>query len=97
MRTTKAQVNHKPCYVIYDTDKQTYKVHYIPIQPAEEVFDMQKIEVEKERDEKLIAFVDGLIDREDMDLSFDMNLDTILKKNKVSKEIVTIINDAKKE
>ena len=95
MRTTKAQINHKPCYVVYNTDTMKYSIKYIPVQPAEEVFDMQKIELEKERDEKLIAFVDGLIEGEEMDLLFERNIDAI--KNKISKEVMTIIDDARRE
>jgi len=97
MRINRDQINHKPCFVIYNTNTRTYKIHYIPIQPAEEVFDMQKIGVEKERDEKLAAFVDGLVEGAELGLDFAENLRQVLKKNNVEQEVRDIINEAMKE
>ncbi len=94
MRSSKDQINHKPCYVIYDTDRREYKVYYIPVKPASEVFDMQKIEIEKKRDEKLAAFVDGLIEGEELGLNFSANLETTLNKSGVHSSIVSIIKEA---
>ena len=96
MRSGKDQINHEPCYVIYDTDKRKYEIFKIPVKPAEEVFDMQKIEIEKERDDKLTAFVDGLIEGEELGLNFQDNLYSVLNENKVSKEVTDIINEAMK-
>lgn len=94
MRTNRNQINHEPCYVIYDTDKRVFTEFKIPIKCAEAVFDLEKIEIEKERDEKLIAFVNGLTTGEELGLNFKDTLKAVLIKNKVGKDVVEIINDA---
>jgi len=94
MRTRKDQINHKPMFVIYDTDTRKYQKVYIPIKPAEEVFDMAMLEREKEKDERLAAYVEGLIEGCEIGLDFQANLFAAIKTNKVNESVETIIKEA---
>jgi len=94
MRIRKDQINHKPMFVIYDTDTRKYQKVYIPIKPAEEVFDMAMLEREKEKDERLAAYVEGLIEGCEIGLDFQANLFAAIKTNKVNESVETIIKEA---
>lgn len=96
MRSSRDQIDHKPCIVIYDTDKRKYMVHFIPIKPSALVFDMNKIIAEEKRDEKLSAFIESLIEGGGIGLDFKGNLDSALRRNKIGDEIVSIITEAMK-
>lgn len=54
------QVDHKPCFFVYDTETRVYSQVFIPIRPAEEVFNLDAIENEKARDENIEKFVSSL-------------------------------------
>jgi predicted phosphodiesterase len=53
MRQNIDQLHHQPVVYIYDTENKTLTPHYIPIDPAEEVFNIEAAEAEKEKDENL--------------------------------------------
>jgi predicted phosphodiesterase len=96
MRQNIDQIHHKPVVYIYDTENRTLTPHYIPIDPSEEVFDIQAAEEKKEKDSKLAAFVEKV--REDIEISgldYVKNLDERLAQDdiregvrKIGKEIV---------
>lgn len=91
MRNKIDMIDHKPYVVLFDTDTRLHKKIYIPIEPAEKVFDMRKVTIEKERDENLDAFVSGLSEHKEMSLSIEDNLNHYIKNNKVDKSVVDII------
>lgn len=94
LRSSISQVDHKPRVIIFDTEKpHKFKVINVPIEPASKVFAMDKVMKEKEKDEKLAAFVDGLSKQKDMGLSFVDNLNKFLSSNNVDKEVKKIIKD----
>lgn len=71
MRMKSDQLDHKPFIVVIDTDLRTFKKIEIPVQPAEEVFDIEKVKREKARDEKIDAFVTKLRESDKpLDLDF---------------------------
>ena len=53
VRQKSDEMNRKPCVYLYDTDTRKAERIYIPIKPADEVFDLEGIEKAKERKEKL--------------------------------------------
>lgn len=94
LRSSISQVDHKPRVIIFDTEKpHKFKVINVPIEPASKVFAMDKVMKEKEKDEKLAAFVDGLSKQKDMGLSFVDNLNKYLSGNDVDKDVKKIIKD----
>jgi DNA repair exonuclease SbcCD nuclease subunit len=92
MRSTRDQINHKPCFVLFDTETRSFEINKIPIEPAEKVFDMLRIKEEMERNDRLSAFIEG-INNEDNNIGLDFknNLIRVAKENKVSDEIMKII------
>lgn len=83
MRMTTAQLDHKPCVYIYDTEDRTIEKHYIPIDPVEEVFDLSKIEEEVKENEELQAFVSRLKENKRIEgLDYAKNLKEHIRINK---------------
>ena len=93
MRSAKDQFNHKPFIVIYDTDTRKYEKVFIPIRPAAEVFDMEKIEREEEKNEKLEAFILGLSEHREIGLDFQKSLFSYMKENAIDEEIQKIVKE----
>lgn len=90
MRRTAEQENYSPrCYILYD-DKTAEPV-YLPIE--DDVFTREHRDAQKERDERVEAFVSHLKDIE-VDLSFEVNMDRFIAANKVDSEVSTLIREA---
>jgi|ADurb_H2B_01_Slu_FD_contig_123_19315_length_4210_multi_2_in_0_out_0_7 DNA repair exonuclease SbcCD nuclease subunit len=96
-RSTSTQLNHRPCVAVYDTEKLSGEIIYIPIKKSEEVFMIEKINREKEKNEELSAFVKGLAEHKDASLSFIDNLKEYLKINKIEESIEKIIKESFRE
>jgi DNA repair exonuclease SbcCD nuclease subunit len=64
MRSSIAQVDHKPMVAIYDTDSKETTFVDLKIEPMENVMCLEKAKVEKEKNEQLEAFVKSLKDAE---------------------------------
>lgn len=92
MRSTIAQVDHKPSMIVFDTENidDWYNVDF-PIE--ENVFDLEMIDKQKEVNEKLDAFVSGLSEHKEMGMSFADNLSAYMKENKISDDIRQIIKE----
>ncbi len=93
MRSTTAQLEHKPKIVLFDTDTGKYKEIEIPIKPISEIFDLHKVEKKKEEKKDFDAFISGLSETKAMHLSFQDSLDDYLKKNKVEKSVKSIFEE----
>jgi DNA repair exonuclease SbcCD nuclease subunit len=91
MRSTIEQIDHQPCFYIFDTDKRSLQKFFIPIEPWKKVFDLEKKVKEEERNEDMESFVSGLTKHKDMGLHFEDNLYAYMKKNKISKDIQNVI------
>lgn len=95
MRSTIAQVDHKPHVWIYDTEENDATRYDIPVQPFEEVMDMDTAIAEKVRNEELEAFVNGLQDDpQTQDLDFTNTLNNYMKENKIPVDVKEIITTA---
>lgn len=83
LRSSIDQSDHAPVVYIYDTSDRIFTEHKIPIKPFEQVFDLEKAEAEKERNEKMEAFVDRLTGEAELEgLDFVKNMHTFVEKNK---------------
>lgn len=91
MRTARNQIEHKPAVFIYDMDLNTVEEILIPIEPFDNVFDVNKISVEQERSEELSALVDTMKQGFTTSLNFMQNL-SILKK-KADKDTIKILDE----
>ena len=87
MRSTIDQTNHKPMVALFDTQSLTYELIQIPIEPAETVFNLEKVEQQKEKSKEIEAFVEGLKSTEIVGLDFLSNLQTYLDDNKIEDKL----------
>ncbi len=96
MRSNIAQTEHFPKIIFFDTETSSWKDVVIPIKPVEEIFEMEQIIKTKEHDKKLEAFVEGLSQHKEMELSFSDNLFNYMKENKIDPAIQNIITEGMK-
>ena len=83
LRSSIDQINHVPIVYTYDIMDDEFKEFPIPIEPFEQVFDMAKVSAEKERNEKMEAFVDRLTGEAELEgLDFVKNMHSFVEKNK---------------
>jgi DNA repair exonuclease SbcCD nuclease subunit len=94
LRSTSDQIDHKPFIILYDTETRSCEKIMVPIKSAKTVFELDKVAEEKERDEKIDAFVSGLSEHKEMGLSFGDSLTSFYKENNISKEVIGIIEEA---
>lgn len=94
MRNTIALIDHKPFVVIYDTETREYEKVFMPIKPAAEVFRMEKVIAEKERNASLDSFITGLSEQKEIGLLFEDNLQSYAKLNDVCEEIMNEIYES---
>jgi DNA repair exonuclease SbcCD nuclease subunit len=93
MRMTTAQYTHRPCVWLFDTITNKITQHYIPIKPVQEVFKPEAAEM-KERDKKMDAFIKTITNtNDDLQLSFEDNLKTLLSNKKVRTDIQKLAKD----
>lgn len=93
MRSTIEQIDHKPCFYIFDTDAQEYTQFMITINSWKYCFDLERKVKEEETDEKMKAFVSGLKTHKSLGLNFVDNLIMYMRKNNVDSEIQLIIKN----
>lgn len=94
MRMTTAQLDHKPVVYIYDTKDKSLEKHYIPIEPADKVFDLSTIEKEKKENKELEAFISHLkSDAKIEGLDYAKNLKGYLKENTIEQGTLDIIEE----
>ncbi len=94
LRSNIGQVEHKPFFVLFDTDTREYQKIDIPIRPAEQVFLLDKVAFEKETNNNLDLFVSGLSEQKEVGLVFKENIDQYCKDNEVEDLVVKDINEA---
>ena len=89
MRTTAAQIDHKPCVFLWRASDNEIEQVFLPIE--KNVISREHIDLENEKDERIESFVSRLKDNVEITLSFKSNLDRFVNKNKVREGIQNII------
>lgn len=79
MRSTTAQADHRPFFVLFDTSTLEYEKVFIPIEPVETVLNMDAKEKEQQRDDKLNLFMETLKRTEAQSLEFENIVFTLLR------------------
>ena len=85
MRTTADQADHKPrVYLWYHEDNRVEPV-YLPIE--EGVIDRTHIDLQEAKDERIGAYVSRLSEEVEIGLSFEGNLESYFKSNRIRKPV----------
>ena len=85
MRTTAAQVNHKPRVYLWNAESNTVIPAYFPIEKG--VVSRDHLISIEEREERISSFVSRLRDDIEIGLSFEDNMKRYIASNKVSKAV----------
>lgn len=91
VRKTASQVDHRPVFFKYFVDEDIVKKIYIPVK--EGVISREHLSDSAEIDQRSRAFIEKLSSG-DFGLSFKDNVRKAIRSNKLSKETITIINEA---
>ena len=97
MRTNISQEDHHPFIVVYDTISRESDIITMPNAPFSEIMDLKKSEKQKEKDERMQAFVSGLTTEKPAGLDFVGNLDAFIKANGITEDVTKVIHDSMKE
>jgi DNA repair exonuclease SbcCD nuclease subunit len=85
MRTTADQTDHKPrVYLWYSLENRIEPV-YLPIE--EDVIDRTHIDLQEAKDERIEAYVSRLSEEVEIGLSFEENLESYFRTNRVRKSV----------
>jgi DNA repair exonuclease SbcCD nuclease subunit len=104
MRSTIAQLNHKPAVVVYDTSTKEIDIIDLEVRPFQDVMMIEKAAKEKERNEKLEAFIHSLKGRSECDegqlpgeyttkLNFVEAINAYVEKYEIPESVHTIIKE----
>lgn len=97
MRSTIAQVNHKPAIAICDTDHKDYIVVDLEVKPIADIMCVEKAEQAKERKAELDSFIKTLKDdstESAKKLNFVDSLMLEVEKNNVDETVVAILKES---
>jgi len=83
------QIDHKPCVFLYDVELHKLKRHYLDIQ--KDVINRDHLQIKKNKEKRINAFIEKLSNEWDLDLSFEDNLEIVFNDEKISKRIKAII------
>ena len=94
LRSSIDQATHIPIVYIYDTNAlgkaPSLEEHPIPCEPFEQVFNMEEVKIEKERDKKMEAFVSKLTGKAELEgLDFVRNVHSFCLANKEEIDDIT--------
>ena len=92
MRMTADQADFKPSVYLWYAETNTVKRVYLPIEP--DVISREHIDRQRERDDRLDAFVGRLNTEWEAEVSFEENVTRMIKENKVSEAIEKIVEKA---
>jgi hypothetical protein len=88
-RQTAAQVDHHPAVFLWWADEN--RVEREPLPHEKGVISREHVDAEREKDERMSAFVKRLADDYEVGLSFRLNLKRFLAANSVSKETEQLV------
>lgn len=98
MRTRIDQRDFKPSVIIFDTEKRSLEVKYIPIKPIEEVMNLGgKDETTEEENEHLKILVKGLLEDKEMGLDFMKNFFRHCEEQKIKPSIIKLVQEVAKD
>lgn len=91
-RQTADQMNHQPCVFLWYAETNEIEEILIPIE--DNVISRDHIERKKDHDTRIEAFVSRLNTEWEASISFEENLERLIKKNEVRQSVIQIIYQA---
>lgn len=91
-RQTADQINHKPRVYLWYSDRNEVKPVYLDIDRS--IVTRTHIEIDKERDRRIDAFVNRLNDDFEVGLSFEHNLKSFLSANSIGRPVYQKVMEA---
>jgi DNA repair exonuclease SbcCD nuclease subunit len=88
------QLNHRPRVYLWYAETNTVEPIYLPIAPGNEVISREHIEVVKQRNERLDAFVSTLNTDWEASVGFEENLKIFENTNQVRQSVMNIVYKA---
>ncbi len=92
MRIRADQTDHKPCIFLWDSVKNKAVPEYLPIE--KNVIKRNHIEIQKQRDDRMTAFIDTLGEEDIISLNYTDNVVHFLESHRISKRVQKIIHQS---
>lgn len=87
-------IDYKPYVVLFNTKTYKWNKIFVPIEPSEVVFDLNKIESEKNRDTDIEKFVSGIKNYRNMGLDFKKNIDDYISTKDIPRSVKLVFEKA---
>lgn len=85
MRSTAAQISHRPRVFLWYAETNTYSAHYLPIK--RNVLSRDHLEKVEEKERRMDAFILSVKNRQELKLSFEDNMEAHLVDNPVTESV----------
>lgn len=92
MRTTAAQVDHRPRVYLWYADDNTVEPVYVPIESG--VVSREHLEIKEEKDQRMQAFIDKLESGYEVSACFQRSLESFFRANRVRESVKQIVMDS---
>lgn len=79
------QIEHQPCFFLYDAEKNKVTPEYLQIK--EDVVTREHLEKKEDRQDRMDAYINKLNEEENIGISFSKNLENIFKVNKIQRAV----------
>lgn len=89
LRTTAAQIQHRPAAFLYYADANDVEVFHLPAENG--VIKREHLEIKQAKDERIKNFIEACNKNYAVDLSYMKNLENFLQNNKVKASVKKII------
>lgn len=89
MRTTAAQIDHKPRVYLYYAEDNTVEPVFVPIEDG--IITREHIDITEHRDGRIDAFISRLSDEVETGLSFEHNLESYFSKNRIRQSVQDLV------
>lgn len=89
MRITTEQINYLPRCYSYSSDENEVREEFFPIE--KDVYNIERAIQEKERDERIAAYIERMNVDWDISLSYKKNLEMFFNENKIPKKVRELI------
>lgn len=91
-RQSADQIDHCPCVFLWYGETNTAEPYYLNY--PTDVISNQHIEVIKERNDRISAFIERLTAEWESDVDFERNIELFLQKNQIRKSVIEIVRKA---
>ena len=96
LRSTAKEIDHTPCFFMYDTITRKLTEHEIPHLPASEVMSIEHLEAKERNNEMMESFVSAIQSDVEYGVGFESNLEKFCAANEIGDDVKNLLGEVMK-